>query len=43
MVRDLLDIPDEVRVLGLVSLGHPQGEPKTKQAGPMDAIHRETW
>jgi len=43
MVRDLLGIPDEIRVLGLVSLGHPRSQPKPKEAGPMDAIHRETW
>lgn len=43
MVRDLLDIPKAIRVLGIVSLGHPRGEPTPKQAGPMDAIHRESW
>ena len=43
LVRDLLSIPAEVRVLGIVSLGHPRGEPTPKQPGPMDAIHRESW
>ncbi|MGI5819773.1 MAG: nitroreductase family protein [Armatimonadota bacterium] len=43
LVRDLLGIPDEIRVLGLVSLGHPAGEPTPRGPGPMDAIHRETW
>lgn len=43
LVREVLDIPQEVRVLALVSLGHPDGEPEPKSAGPMDAIHRESW
>ncbi len=43
MVRDLLDIPEDIRVLGLVSLGHPLSDPTPRQAGPMDAIHRESW
>ncbi len=43
LVRELLGIPGEIRVLGLVSLGHPRGEPTPKPAGPMDAIHRESW
>jgi nitroreductase len=42
-VRDLLGIPEEIRVLALVSLGHPRGEPSPKPAGPMDAVHRESW
>jgi nitroreductase len=42
-VRELLGIPEEMRVLGLVSLGHPSSEPTPKPAGPMDAIHRESW
>ncbi len=42
-VREVLSIPGHVRVLALVSLGHPEGEPTPKPAGPMDAIHRETW
>lgn len=42
-VREVLGIPEDIRVLALVSLGHPAGEPHSKPAGPMDAIHRETW
>jgi len=42
-VREILGIPEQVRVLALVSLGHPAGETRSKPAGPMDAIHRETW
>jgi nitroreductase len=42
-VRALLGIPDHIRVLALVSLGHPAAEPPSKPAGPMDAIHREAW
>jgi len=43
LVRELLGIPERIRVLGLVSLGHPSGEPRPKPPGPMDAIHRESW
>ncbi len=43
LVREILDIPEEMRVLGLVSLGHPSGDTGPKPAGPMDAIHRESW
>lgn len=43
MVRDLLGIPEHIRVLALVSLGRPQGDFTPKQPGPMDAIHRESW
>lgn len=43
LVREVLGIPEEIRVLGLVSLGHPAGETKPKPPGPMDAIHHESW
>lgn len=42
-VRELLAIPPHIRVLGLVSLGHPAGTPTPKSPGPMDAVHRESW
>ncbi|MGD9495879.1 MAG: nitroreductase family protein [Armatimonadota bacterium] len=42
-VRDLLGIPEHIRVLALVSLGHPGAEPRPKPPGPMDAVHRESW
>jgi len=42
-VREVLGIPEEIRVLGIVSLGHPRGEPTPKPAGPMNAIHHESW
>ncbi len=43
LVREALGIPAHIRVLGLVSLGHPAGEPKPKPPGPMDVVHRESW
>ncbi|MGC9319523.1 MAG: nitroreductase family protein [Armatimonadota bacterium] len=43
MVRELLGIPEHIRVLGLVSLGHPRGDLQPKPPGPMDAVHRESW
>ncbi len=43
LVRDLLGIPEHIRVLALVSLGYAAGETQSKPAGPMHAIHRETW
>jgi len=42
-VREVLGIPDDVRVLAIVSLGHPTSKPHSRPAGPMDAIHREGW
>lgn len=42
-VREALGIPPHIRVLGLVSLGHPAGEPTPKPPGPMDAVHHESW
>ncbi len=42
-VRELIGIPDSMRVLALVSLGHPRGDFTPGQPGPMDAIHRESW
>lgn len=42
-VRAALNIPEHIRVLALVSLGHPAVDPKPKPAGPMAAVHREVW
>ena len=43
MVRELLGIPDSIRVLCTFSLGYPAGEGSNKGPGPMDAVHRERW
>lgn len=43
LVREVLGVPERVSVLAIVSLGHPSGEMVSKPAGPMDAIHRESW
>jgi nitroreductase len=43
VVRETLGIPENIGVLAIVSLGHPSGETVSKPAGPMDAIHRESW
>lgn len=42
-VRAVLDLPEHIRVLALVTLGHPAAESRPKPAGPMTAIHREAW
>lgn len=42
-VRKALGIPDHIRVLALVTLGYPEGEPTPKEPGPMDAVHYENW
>jgi len=43
MVRDLLCIPDCVRVLCLFALGYPAADGSNQGPGPMDAVHRERW
>ncbi|NSW57986.1 MAG: nitroreductase family protein [Armatimonadetes bacterium] len=43
LVRDVLGIPDSIRVLALVSLGYPADQPSPKGPGPMSAVHRERW
>jgi len=43
LVREVLGIPEHMSVLALVSLGHPAGETHPKPAGPMDAVHHESW
>ena len=42
-VRQICDIPHGIRVLAVVSLGHPAGSPHAKQPGPMGNVHGETW
>lgn len=42
-VRKVLDIPEAIRVLALVSLGYPAGEPSPKEPGPMEAVHYDQW
>ena len=43
MVRELLGIPDSIRVLCLFSLGYPAADGANKGPGPMDHVHRERW
>jgi len=42
-IRAVLDIPDEIRVSGLIACGYAAKEPQVKPAGPMENVHRETW
>ena len=42
-VRKALAIPDNIRVLALVSLGYPAADPKPKEPGPMTNIHHGSW
>ncbi|MBU0610446.1 MAG: nitroreductase family protein [Armatimonadetes bacterium] len=43
MVRELLAIPDAIRVLCAFSLGFPAGGGSNKGPGPMERVHREKW
>lgn len=43
MVRNLLGIPDHMRVLCIFTLGYPAAEGANKGPGPMNAVHREKW
>ncbi|MEN6549746.1 MAG: nitroreductase family protein [Armatimonadia bacterium] len=43
LVREILDIPDNMRVLCIFSLGYPASEGKNRGPGPMDRVHRERW
>jgi nitroreductase len=43
MVREVLGIPDSLRVLCMFSLGYPAGEGGNKGPGPMEHVHREKW
>lgn len=42
-VRELLGIPDCMRVLCTFSLGYPTAEGTNKGPGPMEHVHREKW
>ncbi len=42
-VRKVLDIPDGIRVLALVTVGYPARRPSPKAPGPMDNVHQESW
>ena len=42
-VRRTLNLPDSIRCLCLISLGHPTSETNPKAPGPMERVHRETW
>lgn len=42
-VRNLLGIPDNVRISALVAIGFPVAPPPAKEPGPMDQVHQETW
>jgi len=42
-VRDLLGIPDHIRVSALISVGFPVTPPPAKEPGPMEQVHQETW
>jgi len=42
-VRNLLGIPPDIRVAGLIAIGFPVSPPPPKEPGPMDRVHQETW
>lgn len=42
-VRQVLGIPDHIRVSALVAVGYPADEPHPKGPGPMEAVHHESW
>ena len=42
-VRKILNIPDNVTPLNIISIGHPLGTEKPKNKFDEKAIHRETW
>lgn len=42
-IREVLGIPAEIRVSGLIACGHPAKEPQVKPAGPMENVHRNGW
>lgn len=43
MVREILGIPDHVRVLCLFSLGYPAADGSNRGPGPMENVHHEQW
>lgn len=42
-VRQLLGIPDHIRVSALISCGYPASAGKPKAAGPMENVHHDGW
>jgi nitroreductase len=43
LVRELLGIPDCIRVLCTFALGFPAGPGSNRGPGPMDHVHHEKW
>lgn len=43
IVRDILGIPEHIRVSALISCGHPAEAGKPKPAGPMENVHHDRW
>ncbi len=42
-VREVLGIPENIRVSALVAVGYPDTELHPKGPGPMEAVHYEQW
>lgn len=42
-VREVCEIPDNIRVVGMVSVGYAAAEGKPKGPAPLDVIHSEVW
>jgi nitroreductase len=43
-VRSLLQIPESLRVVAIIGLGYPDGQPQPKQMYPLETVfHRETY
>jgi len=42
-VRNVLNLPDNIRVSALIAVGFPESEPKPKGPGPMEAVHLDGW
>lgn len=43
MVREVLGIPDHIRVLCTFSLGYPADTGANRGPGPMENVHQEQW
>lgn len=42
-VRKVLEVPDHIRILALISCGHPASPGTPKPAGPMEQVHYDGW
>ncbi len=42
-IREVLDIPEEIRVSAIIACGHPDKPARPKPAGPMENVHYDTW